>query len=176
MDKEDLSEIFTARSRTSEELTAEFQAQVRELGDSPVELADRLQKLGDNRPYSTTLRGIQRMLTGETRVSGEMKALVTMMLRQQRRLKKKYADIVWKRLPDGSYASEVEDFGVTLAPQSRGRWLVHLRHKDGYSPPWPRWQDNLEAAKRKALVCVEDATEFLAELEIERAAENHQNA
>jgi len=169
-------EIFEPRNKTPEEMTAEFQTQLRELGDSPVELADRMQKLGDDRPYNTILRGIQRMLSGETRVSGEMKALVTMMLRQQRKLKKRHANLTWNQLPDGAYSTQMDDFGITLAPQSRNRWLVNLRHKDGLSPPWPRWQDSLEAAKHKALICVEDATDYLIELEIERAAEKHGDA
>src|SRR5258708_37587704 len=136
--EENRDEIFGPRLLTAEELTAQFQSEIRELGESPVELADRMHKLGDYRSYSTILRGVQRMLSGETRVSGEIRVLMTIMLRQQRRLEQKYANLSWKRLPDGSHSTQAYDFRITLVPQTRGRWLVNLVYKDGYSPPWPR--------------------------------------
>lgn len=163
--EKDIENALGLRTLTPQEVTAEFQAQFRELWDSPVELAERMARLGDYRPYSTILRGIQRMLSGETRVSGEMKALVTMMLRQQRRLEQKYVNLSWKPLPGGSYSALVDDFRITLVPKTRGRWLVNLCYKDGYSPPWPRWQDSFDAAKRRALVCVADAIDYLVEIE-----------
>ena len=154
-------DIRSPRALSPEEVTAEFRADVEALEESAVELADRMHKLGDPRPYSTILRGIQRMMSGETRVSGEMRVLVTMMLRQQRRLQQLYADVTWKRLANGAWSAKAGEFYVTLSPQTRGRWLVNVAHKGGYSHPWPRWQDSLETAKRKAFVTIEDATDFL---------------
>lgn len=165
----DDDDFWDVRS-TPEEVTAEFQEQVRELGGCLVELTDQMKKLGDYRPYNAIMEDIQRMVSGEKQVSAEMKVIVTMMLRQQLRLKHKYAELVWTR-EDGSYLAQADDFRISLIPQTRSRWLVSLIHKDGYRPPWPRWQDNLEAAKRRALVCMEEAAEHLAEGEFHRMAE-----
>jgi hypothetical protein len=162
-ENDDSNDILALENKTPNQVTVEFQADINELNESPVELADRMSMLGDYRPYNTILRGVQRMLSGETRVSGEMKVLVTMMMRQQRRLKLRYSNLSWNQLPDGSWSTQANDFRVTLVPQKRGRWLVNVVHKDGYSHPWPRWQDNLESSKKQALVTVEDATDYLLE-------------
>jgi len=165
--RDDTASIFGQRIQTAEEITAAFQEEVRELGAYPMELAERLHKLGDYRPFETTLRGIQRMLSGETRVSGEMKALVTMMLRQRRRLQRQHANLIWTRLPGDNYSTVADGFRISLSPQTRGRWHISVVHvESGYSHPWPRWQESLEAAKLMALTTVEDATDFLIEHEL----------
>lgn len=159
---------------TPEQITEEFKRDILELGDTPFELVERMAKLGDRRSYETILRSVQRMLSGETRVSGEMKALVRMLLRQRRRSLQQHKHIAWSRLPDGSHTAQIGEFRTTLLPQTRGRWLVNLVRSDGYSPSWPRWQDNLEAAKIRAVIRAEEAIDEVLEYDALLNASNPQ--
>jgi hypothetical protein len=154
---------------TPEEITEAFRADLQELQETPVELAKRMQDMGDHRSFQAILRSIQRMAAGDTGVSGEMRVIVKALLRQQRRREKKYAGIEWQRQANGTVSAVVEDFSIDLYPKSKGRWLVHLVHiPTKYSPSWPAWQDSLEAAKCKALTCLDDAYVQLDELEQQR--------
>ncbi|MNR11036.1 hypothetical protein D3C85_1273170 [compost metagenome] len=134
-----------------------------ELGWTPAALMDRMHSLGDYRSPQTILRGLNRALAGQIRPSGELLALVRQMLRFKRRLLRTYGDATWTRLGDGSHTTRIEDFTITLVPQSKGRWLVNVVHKDGFSPPWPRWQDDLEAAKHMAFITLDNAQNWLLE-------------
>jgi hypothetical protein len=154
---------------THEEIAQEWRTALEELGLSPVELADYMKKQGgDYRPYSAILRGIQRMVAGETRVSGEMFVIVRMLLRQQRRLKQKHPNIHWDEHPSGALSAQVADYTAFLSKQSKGRWIVSCRADTGFSPEFGRWQDNIEQAKTKALTCVEEGMNDLAYLTVER--------
>jgi hypothetical protein len=154
--------------KTHEEIAQEWRAALEELGLSPVELADYMKKKGgDYRPYNTILRGIQRMVAGETRVSGEMFVIVRMLIRQQRRLKNKYHNINWNKLPSGALSAQIDDYTVFLSAQSKGRWIVSCRADTGFSPEFGRWQDSLEEAKNKVLACVEEGMNDLAYLKAE---------
>jgi hypothetical protein len=156
---------------TPEEITEAFRSDLNELEETAVELAKRMQDMGDHRSFQAILRSIQRMAAGDTGVSGEMRVIVRALLRQQRRREKKYAGIQWQRQNNGTVSSVVDDFTIDLYPKSKGRWLVHLVHiPTKYSPSWPAWQDNLEAAKRKALTCLDDAYIQLDELERQHEA------
>ncbi|RJT28149.1 hypothetical protein D3227_34785 [Mesorhizobium waimense] len=158
------------RKPTPEELTQKFNAALKELMLTPGDLATFMDKNRDYREGSATIRGIQRMVSGETRVSGEMMVIVNMLLRQHRRLKARYPDLKWERNPHGAYWAQVEDWYVYISPQTRGRWILVCSHgsspKD-YSPPFGRWLDSLEEAKAKALVCVEEGMNNLAEFDYE---------
>lgn len=145
-----------------EQVTAEFRAAVSELEETPTEFIERLHKLGDGRSWEALSRSVQRMLSGESRVSGEMQALTTMMLRQQRRLQRQHTDIQWI-MKSGCWSAQTGDFRLILDPQTKGRWRINVIYKSGYSHPWPRWQDSLERAKTKALVTTEDALDFIIE-------------
>jgi hypothetical protein len=57
----------------------EFRAALADLGISQAGLARLMAALGDPRPYETIRRGIQRMVTGHARVSGEMQALIGLL-------------------------------------------------------------------------------------------------
>lgn len=154
---------------TAEEITEAFRADLQELQETPVELARRMQDMGDHRSFQAILRSIQRMAAGDTGVSGEMRVIVKALLRQQRRREKKYAGLKWQRQANGTVSAVVEDFSIDLYPKSKGRWLVHLVHiPSKYSPSWPAWQESLEAAKRKALTCLDDSYVQLDELEQQR--------
>ena len=153
---------------TPMEITRTFQADLLELEETTVELAKRMIDLGDHRSFEAIVRGIQRMASGDTGVSGEMRVIVKMLLRQQRRREKRHASIEWQQHKNGTVSAITDGFTIDLYPKSKGRWLVHLVHqKTKYSPAWPAWQDDLKSAKRKALTCLEDAYNQLYELEAE---------
>jgi hypothetical protein len=54
-------------------------------------LARLMHRKGDDRQPATILRTIQRMATGEARVSGEMRVILTMMRRAKNRSEKRAA-------------------------------------------------------------------------------------
>ena len=60
-----------------------FRDRLRALGQSQTGLARLLTSLGDDRQPGTILRSVQRMANGEARVSGEMRALLTLLGQQQ---------------------------------------------------------------------------------------------
>jgi hypothetical protein len=143
--------------RTPEQATAAFRKALEELCETQSGLALRMQRLGDRRPLDTILRGIQRMASGETRVSGEMLVILEMMNRERQRAKYEASKLPWANVANGCVTTKTRDFTISLSPQSRGRWLVNLVHVDGYSPPWPAWQSYLDEAKIKSLLCLDDA-------------------
>lgn len=154
-------------TRSHEDVASEWRKALLELGLSAVELADYMKKQGgDYRPYNTVLRSIQRMVAGETRVSGELFVIVNMLLRQKRRLSDRYPEVRWQQHSTGSHSADVEGWTVFVSPQSKGRWLLSCRAPDGYSPPFGRWQESLEIAKRKALSVVEEGMNDIAELKL----------
>ncbi|MNG15047.1 hypothetical protein D3C84_988470 [compost metagenome] len=44
-------------------------------------------------------------------------------------------------------------------------------HEGGYSPPYPRWQDTLEAAKHMAYITLDNAQNWLQDYAEEQARE-----
>jgi hypothetical protein len=54
----------------------EFRAFLTEIGESQSGFARTLKLMGDDRLHTTILRHIQRMATGEARVSGEMRVIM----------------------------------------------------------------------------------------------------
>ncbi|MCC5074256.1 hypothetical protein [Xanthomonas campestris] len=155
--------------RSTEDLAADLRQDLEKLGWSPAALMDRMCSLGDYRTQATILRGINRALDGQVRPSGELVALVSQAVRFQRRLLRTYGKTPWTKLGDGSHTTQLEDFTITLAPQTRGRWRVSLVHKDGYSPPFPRWQNSLEAAKHMAFITLDNGMNRILEYEEEQA-------
>jgi hypothetical protein len=162
-------DLVQGNERTAEELADELRSALAALEWTPVSLMDRMISLGDYRSPKTILRGINRALDGEVKVSGELLALVRQMVRFKRRLRRTYGDTVWTELGDGSHTTRVEDFTITLVPKSKGRWLVNLVHSSGYSPAWPRWQDSLNEAKHIAFLTLDNAQNWLLEYEEEQA-------
>ncbi len=67
------------------ESAAWFRAMLEQLGENQSSLARLMHRKGDDRQPATILRTIQRMATGEARVSGEMRVILTMMLRAKKR-------------------------------------------------------------------------------------------
>lgn len=149
-----------------------FKMALNELQDTPAELARRLYRLGDHRSPKVIVRGIQRMLAGETGVSGEMLVIAKLLVRERRRLLHQYGDLKWELSGKESLTAVAGDFRVNLHPETRGRWKIDVVHlKTGYNSPWQEWQDSLAAAKRKALVCVEDAYNEMHEIELDRQSD-----
>lgn len=132
------------------------------LEETPSSLAKKLERLGDSRAFPTILRSIQRMNSGESRLSGEMLVIANLLLQKKRRRDRWQKTTEW-RTEEGDKVAQISEFKVTLEPQTRGRWRVNVRHVDGYSHPWPAWQDNLEAAKKVAYLWVQEAEDALDE-------------
>ncbi|WP_395741814.1 hypothetical protein [Prosthecobacter sp.] len=140
-----------------------------ELHASPLSLAKRMRELGDNRSLSVITRSLQRMLAGETRVSGEILVIANLMVRELRQLLKQYAHLEWKPLANGVITTITDDFRITLHPKSKDRWLVNLVYlKTGYSPSWQPWQNGLDAAKHMAISCLEPARKEVEQIEKEK--------
>lgn len=179
LDEDD--EIAMGRERTAADLAQDLRNALDELGWSAAALMDRMRSLGDYRTPATILRGINRALEGEIKPSGELMALVQQAVRFQRRLLNTHRDVVWTPLADGSHTALVEDFVITLLPQTRGRWKVNLAYRkeghpqDGYSPSWPRFQESLDAAKRMAFITLDNGQNWLQEYAEEQAREAAEN-
>ncbi len=58
---------------------SEFRARIAALGLTQSGLARRMKQLGDDRDEKNILRSIQRMVAGDARVSGEMRALLGLL-------------------------------------------------------------------------------------------------
>ncbi|MBR0663994.1 hypothetical protein GXW71_06445 [Roseomonas hellenica] len=69
-----------------------FTLQLTELGMSIADLARTMQRHGDDRPRENIETTLRRVAKGEARFSGELKALLGMMLRSQRRRMAKAAE------------------------------------------------------------------------------------
>jgi hypothetical protein len=63
---------------------SEFRARIASLGLTQSGLARRMKELGDDRDEKNILRSIQRMVSGDARVSGEMRALLGLLERTRR--------------------------------------------------------------------------------------------
>ncbi|HEY4254380.1 MAG TPA: hypothetical protein VGM87_24455 [Roseomonas sp.] len=67
------------------ESAAAFTAHLTELGMTVADLARTMVRHGDDRPRENIETTLRRVAKGEARFSGELKALLGMMLRSQRR-------------------------------------------------------------------------------------------
>ena len=66
-----------------DEQYSELRARIAGLGLTQSGLARRMKQLGDDRDEKNILRSIQRMVAGDARVSGEMRALLGLMEEQR---------------------------------------------------------------------------------------------
>ncbi|GGH45963.1 hypothetical protein GVY41_03065 [Frigidibacter albus] len=156
--------------RPPERRRQEFIDGLAELQLRPWDLAAKLERFGDDRPFKAIIRSIDRMMSGETKVSPEMSVIVEMLLRQHRRLTKRHGGLDWTLTEHGSYQAEVDGWYVYLSPQTRGRWILGCSSgpsRQDYSPPFGRWLDSLAEAKHKALVEVEEGMNEYAAIEHE---------
>jgi hypothetical protein len=148
----------------------EFIEGLTELRLKPGDLATKFEKFGDDRPFKAIVRSIERMISGETKVSPEMSVIISMLLRQHRRLRRQNEEIKWTHTEHGTYQAEIDGWYIYITPQTRGRWILSCAagsSRQDYSPPFGRWLDSLDEAKHKALVEVEEGMNELAEIEHE---------
>ncbi len=163
--------VMLSEKPTDEQLRTQFVRALEEISFTPGDLLKWMSVRGDYRDGSASIRSIQRMLAGETRVSGTTMVLVKVLVRQHRRLKARYPDLVWSTTEHGTYTTQVDNWHVYISPQTKGRWLLSCSSgpsRDDYSPPFGRWLDTLEEAQNKALMSVEEGMADMAEFKIER--------
>lgn len=67
------------------ESAAWFKATLAEIGETTGSFAGLMKRYGDDRGEAAIRRSIQRMASGEARVSGEMRALLTVLKRSRAR-------------------------------------------------------------------------------------------
>lgn len=68
-------------ARGTAESAAWFRKALAELGETQASMARLMKREGDDRQSETIARHMRRMATGEARVSGEMRVILTMMRR-----------------------------------------------------------------------------------------------
>jgi hypothetical protein len=138
-------------SNTPEQVLESFRVDVDVVAGGASRLTRIMAKLGDQRKPDVVSRGIQRMLTGEVRVAGEMLVILNLLRREKLRAARLIGEVSWTEQSDGIVTAEIADFSISIRPATRGRWRSDLHHKGGYSPTWPKWQQNIEDAKKAAL-------------------------
>jgi len=72
-------------ARGTPESAAWFRAELEALGETKASMARLMKRKGDDRAPNTIERHMQRMATGDARVSGEMRVILTMMRRAKER-------------------------------------------------------------------------------------------
>jgi hypothetical protein len=178
-------DIFQPKKPTEEDLRQKFIAALAALSVTPAELADYMKKIGDYRDFNATTRSIQRMVSGESRVSGEVMVIVNMLLRRHRRLKEQHPNIEWTVGADGVHRAQVMGWYLYIQPRRTSpsrptRYILSCSTGPGpkdFSPEFGRWLDSLEEAKNKALVVIEEGMNDLATFHHEEAErERHRNA
>jgi hypothetical protein len=103
--------------RGTPQSAAWFRAMLAELGETQASMARLMKRKGDDRNPETIARHMRRMATGEARVSGEMRVILTMMLRAKSRSEKRLADKVGDEKP--SFLAKSTKAARTRTPVSR---------------------------------------------------------
>jgi hypothetical protein len=163
---EDGSELMP-HSRSPDQRRKDLVEGLEELMLTPGELVHKLQKFGDDREFTVVKRSLDRMISGETKVSPEMSVIVEMLLRQHRRLKDRHAEVSWEISEHGTHQAIIDGWYVYLSPQTKGRWILSCAsgpNRSDYSPPFGHWLSSLAEAKHKALVEVEEGMNELSEI------------
>jgi hypothetical protein len=152
---------FTAEP-TIEEAAADLRSKLLTLCETQYGLAKRMAELGDRRPFQTILRSVQRMLAGDSRVSGEMQAIIGLLIRERERAIYDSAALEWSTDTNGLVRAKVKGFRITLIPERSG-WRIEVREDkdDGYCHPWPKFPPNLGEAKIKSMIWLEEAILYL---------------
>jgi hypothetical protein len=78
-------------ARGTPESAAWFRAVLEEPGETQASMVRLMKREGDDRQPETIARHLRRMATGEARVSGEMRVILTMMQRAKDRAEKRLA-------------------------------------------------------------------------------------
>ena len=161
--------MITPETQNRERLRAELG----DLGFSQTGFAGLMNALGDSRETKTILRSIQRMSSGDARLSGEMQVILTLLRREDARARRLVETTQWTLGENGRQWAEIQGVRVAVAPQSKGRWSIHARHiadgPDGFSPEFPHWRDSLEEAKLRAVLAVDETLDKLEAIEAQAA-------
>jgi hypothetical protein len=78
--------------RDTPESAAWFREVLEALGETQASMARLMKRKGDDRQLETIARHMRRMANGEARVSGEMRVILTMMLRAKERGERRTAE------------------------------------------------------------------------------------
>jgi hypothetical protein len=155
---DDLDWLINPREQTPEEAAEEFRQALVEFNETQRSFAGRMIALGDRRKFEAVLRSIQRMASGEAKVSGEMQVIMTLLKRERARTQRRLQNAQWHKTDRGGLTATVDNVVLHIFPQKRGQWSIgaHYDEPNGYSPPWPHWRDSLEEAKLRAIQCVDE--------------------
>ena len=150
-----------------------LRAQLEDLGFSQTGFAGLMTALGDNREIKTILRSIQRMASGDARLSGEMQVILTLLKREEARARRLVETTPCTLDENGRQWAEIQGVRISLAPHSKGRWSIHARHvadgPNGFSPEFPHWRDTLDEAKLRAVLAVDETLDKLEAVELQAA-------
>jgi len=128
---------------------------MKEMYFSTSDLTEFMRSMGDQRDYSTIMRSIQRMISGEVKVSGEMIVILQMLLGQRLRLKERHPDIKWEVQSDQRHIAHVDNYKIALIPE-RKKWKIDCRRVgDKHSLTWERFSLSLKEAKYRCLPYIE---------------------
>lgn len=131
--------------------------------------------LGDGREFRTILRSVQRMATGDARVSGEMQVILSLLGRDRSRARRLAGTVDWKPDDRGGFSAEVQGVRIAVSPQRGDRWSIQARHvaggPDGYSPSFPHWRDSLEEAKIRAVLAIDETLDQVEQIRCGAAAD-----
>lgn len=148
---DDSEDIAPNTDSTDPELRSVMMRLMKEMYFNTSDLTKFMKSMGDPRDYSTIMRSIQRMLSGEVKVSGEMIVILYMLLGQRLRLKERYPDIEWEVQPDQRHIALVDNYKIVLIPE-RKKWKIECtRVEDKQSFTWERFSLSLEEAKYRCL-------------------------
>lgn len=89
-------EAGTVPVRDYPEDAAAFRDFLAEIGESQNSFMRILMRLGDHRPKTTIVRSIQRMCSGENKISGEMRVLMQVFRNSRRRRRRRAAAQILK--------------------------------------------------------------------------------
>ena len=150
-----------------------LRASIENMNMNQSSLASLFSELGDKREVKTILRSIQRMASADSRVSGEMQVIFTLLQRERARARRLAGSIAWEESDSGDYTAEVEGVRLTVSPQRGGRWSIHARHvadgPDGYSPSFPHWRSSLQEAKIRAILAIDETLDHVECIRAEHA-------
>lgn len=152
---------------------AKFREAITGLELNQSRFAGLMNALGDRREMKTILRSIQRMAGEEARVSGEMQVILTLLEREQARAQRLVEATEWRERTGGGYVAEIQGVRLSLSPETRGRWRIHAQYvaegPGGYSPSFPHLRSNLDEAKLRAVLAVDETLDHMERIQAELA-------
>jgi len=98
----------------------------------------------------------------EKRTALAVRAIV-MLKNRPERVQGCLSDISWAD-DNERLRAEIGSFTAYLTARTKGRYSIALFHKDGYSPPWPVWENDLAMAKASAILHAQQGMLDIAEM------------